>query len=94
MGYGTNIDVVADPDDTYTRAALNALAKGIASSIGLQQVVSNAITELLLDQWVESPDSIAHIGQDMPEILAVQRGVRMRPSLIEYDVEKVGEVEA
>lgn len=94
MGYGTSIEVVADPDDTYTRAALNALAEGIASSIGLQQVVSNAITELLLNQWVESPDSIAHIGQDMPEILSVQRGVRMRPSLIEYDVEKVGEVEA
>ncbi len=93
MGYGTNIEVVTDPDDTYTRAALNSLAEAIASNIGLQQVVSNAITELLLDQWIESPDNTARIGQDIPKILSVQRGVRMRPSLIEYDVEKVGEVE-
>lgn len=94
MGYGASIEVVADPDDTYTRAAHNALAEGIASNIGSQQVVSSAITELLLNQWVESPESFARIGQDIPEILSVQRGVRMRPSLIEYDVEKVGEVEA
>jgi ABC-2 type transport system permease protein len=94
MGYGTNIEVVTDPDDTYTRAALNSLAKTIAFNIGLQQVVSNAITELLLDQWIESPDNIARIGQEIPKILSVQRGVRMRPSLVEYDVEKVGEVEA
>jgi ABC-2 type transport system permease protein len=92
MGYGANVEVVVDPDDTYARAALNSLAEAIASNIGLQQVVSNAITELLLDQWVESPDT-ARMGQDIPKILSVQRGVRMRPSLMEYDVEKVGEVE-
>jgi ABC-2 type transport system permease protein len=94
MGYGTTIEVVADPDDTYTRAALNAMAEGIGSNIGMQQVVSSAITELLLDQWIESPDSIARMGENIPEILSIQRGVRMRPSLIEYDVEKVGKVEA
>ena len=35
----------------------------------------------------------ARIGQEMPELLSVQGGVRTRPSLIEYGVEKVGEVE-
>jgi len=94
LGYGTNIEVVADPEATYDRAALNSIAKAIASQIGLQQVVRDAITGLMLEGWFKSPSDTARIGQEMPELLSVQGGVRTRPSLIEYGVEKVGEVEA
>jgi len=94
LGYGTNIEVVADPEATYDRAALNSIAEAIASQIGLQQVVRDAITGLMLEGWVKSPGDVARIGQEMPELLSVQGGVRTRPSLIEYGVEKVGEVEA
>ncbi|MFC1984170.1 ABC transporter permease [Chloroflexota bacterium] len=94
MGYGTNLEVVVDPEATYNRAALNSLAKAVASSIGMQQVASNAISELLLEQWLETQPDMARVGQEIPELLAVQRGVRMSPSLIEFGVEKVGEVEA
>jgi ABC-type multidrug transport system permease subunit len=92
MGYGTNIEVVVDPEATYTRAALNAVAEAIASRVGQQQVISNAITELMLERWLESPGDVADIAQDIPELLSVQRGVPTRPSLIEFGVEKVGEV--
>ena len=94
MGYGTNLEVVVDPEATNIRAALNSMAEAIASRVGLQQVVSNAITELLLEQWFESPGDMARIGQELPELLAVQGGVRTRPSNIDYGVENVGEVEA
>ena len=94
IGYGTNLEVVAYPEATYTRAALNSMAEAITSRVGLQQVASNAITELLLERWFESPGDMARVGQDIPELLSVQRGVRTRPSLIEFKVEKVGEVEA
>jgi ABC-2 type transport system permease protein len=93
MGYGTNLEVVVDPEATYTRAALNSVAEAIASRVGRQQVISNAITELMLERWLESQGDVADIVQDMPELLSVQRGVRTRPSLIEFGVEKVGEVE-
>ena len=94
LGYGTNIEVVADPEATYDRAALNSIAEAIASQIGLQQVVKNAIIRLMLEGWFKSPGDGARIGQEMPELLSVQGGVRTRPSLIEYGVEEVGEVEA
>jgi len=94
LGYGTNIEVVADPEATYDRAALNSIAEAIASQIGLQQVVRDAITGLMLEGWFKSPGDVARIGQEMPELLSVQGGVRTRPSLIEYGAEKVGEVEA
>jgi len=94
MGYGTNIEVVIDPAATYDRAALNSLAEAVASNIGMQQVASNAISELLLERWLETPSDMARVGQEIPELLMVQRGVRTRASLIEFGVEKVGEVEA
>jgi ABC-2 type transport system permease protein len=94
LGYGTNIEVVADPEATYDRAALNSIAEAITSQVGLQQVVRDAVTGLMLETWSKSPDDTTRIGQEMPELLAVQGGVRIRPSLIEYGVEKVGEVEA
>jgi len=94
LGYGTNIEVVTDPEATYDTAALNAIAEAIASQIGLQQVVRDAITGLMLEGWVKSPGDVARIGQEMPELLSMQGGVRTRPSLIEYGTEQVGEVEA
>jgi len=94
LGYGTNIEVVADPEATYYKAALNSIAEAIASQVGLQQVARGAITGLMLEGWFESPHDTTRIGQEMPELLSAQGGARARPSLIEYDVEKVGEVEA
>ncbi|MFC1914830.1 ABC transporter permease [Chloroflexota bacterium] len=93
LGYGANIEVVADPEATYYRAALNSIAESIASQVGLQQVTRGAITGLMLEGWFESPNDAARIGQELPDFLSAQGGVRTRPSLIEYDVEKVGEVE-
>ena len=93
LGYGSNIEVVADPEATYDRAALNSMAEAIASQVGFQQVVREAIAGLMLEGWFESPDDVARIGQEMPELLSTQGGVPTRSSLIEYGVEKVGEVE-
>ena len=94
QGYGTNIETVTNPEAVYDRAALNSIAEAIASQVGLQQVARDAITRLMLEAWLESSDDAFRIGQEIPELLSVQGGVRIRPSLIEYGVEKVGEVEA
>jgi len=96
MGYGANLGVVVDPEDTYARAALNSLAETIAARIGQQHVASSAINALLLERWLESPGDTARIGQEIPELLSVsaQGVVPTRSSLVEYEVEKIGEVEA
>ncbi len=41
MGYGTELKVVVNPDNTYTAAALRGIASSIASRIGAQQVATN-----------------------------------------------------
>ena len=96
MGYGANLEVVVNPEATYNRAALNSMAEAIASRVGQQHVVSSAITGLLLEQWLESPGDMTRIRQEMPELLSVsaQGVVPTRSSLIEFEVDKVGEVEA
>jgi len=92
-GYGTTIEVVADPDNTYERAALKVVGEAIAAKVGLQQVVRSAITALTMETWLNSSD-LTHISEELQTILSIQAGVPMRSSLIEYKVDKVGEVEA
>lgn len=93
LGYGSTIKVVVDPGATFDRAALNSIAETIAFQVGLQQVVGDAITGFTLEGWADSSD-MDRIMSEAPSLLAVQGGVPTRPSLIEYEVEKVGEVVA
>ena len=94
LGYGSSIDVVVDPEATYNRAALNSIGEAIASQIGLQQVVRNAITGFTLEGWLDSPWDATRIGEETPGLVSIQGGVPMRASLVEYEVETVGQVEA
>ena len=94
LGYGSHIEVVVDPDATYDRAALNAIGEAIASQIGLQQVVRNAITGYTLEGWLDSSSDSTSIGEELPGLVSIQGGVPMRASLVEYEVETVGHVEA
>jgi len=93
-GYGTHIEVVTDPDAIYIRAALISMAESIAYQFGLQQVVRVSISTLMMESWIESPGDAARIAAQLPDYLALQGGAPMRPSLIEYEVEEVGRVEA
>ncbi len=93
-GYGSVIDVVSDSEAIYARAALDSVADSIAYQIGLQQVVRRSISGLMLDSWLDSAGDTSRIGEQMPAYLSVQAGVPMRSSLVEYEVEKVGDVEA
>ena len=93
-GYGTNLKVVVDPDATYDRAALNSMAETIATHVGMQYVISEAISELLLEGWLDDTLDMACIEQELPEFLSAQGNIPMRSSLIEFEVEKVGEVRA
>jgi len=93
MGYGTQLEVVADAEAINTRAALNGLGQTIASQVGSQQVVASATLGLLVEQGLttgEMPD----IGQAIQRLFSGQGGAATGESLIEFRAEKVGEVEA
>jgi len=93
-GYGTTIEVVTDPDATYLRAALTSMAEAISYQLGLQQVASGSIAGLMMESWLEPPIDATRIAAELPDYLSVQGGASMRTSLIEYEVEEVGRVEA
>jgi ABC-2 type transport system permease protein len=93
MGYGTQLEVVADAEAINERAALNGLARGIASRVGSQQVSTSATIGLLVEQGL-STGNMADIGQVIQEFFSEQGGIAMEESFIEFGTDKVGEVEA
>ena len=50
MGYGTNLEVIYNPNNTQAIAALKGMAQSIASEMGTRQVVNNAVIGLLLEK--------------------------------------------
>ncbi|MFC2045374.1 ABC transporter permease [Chloroflexota bacterium] len=92
MGYGTVIEVVTDTEATETRAALNGLAQTIASRVGSQQVAANAAIGLLVEQSIESGD-FSEIEQSIQQLFSDQGGVATEQTLVEFDRDKIGEVE-
>jgi ABC-2 type transport system permease protein len=94
MGYGAELEVVVDAEATNDRAALNGLARAIASRVGSQYVVVNATIDLLIDQGLIAPGDTAEIERVIQQLFPDQEGIATGESFIELGVEKVGEVEA
>ena len=94
MGYGAQLEVVADAESINTRAALNGLAQAIASRVGAQQVATDATIGLLVEQELATSGDTANIGQAIQQLFSDQEGATREESSIEFRTEKVGEVEA
>ncbi len=92
MGYGTNLEVVVDPAETYIRAALNGLASAIASQVGSQQLATNAAISLLVEEKLTLGD-ISSLGGEIQKLLTASPAATS-PPLITSETEKIGEVEA
>ena len=92
MGYGAQLEVVADAEDINTRAALYGLARAIASRVGSQYVAANASIELLIEQGLIAPGDTAEIEQVIQQILSGEGATG--ESFIEFRTDKVGEMEA
>lgn len=91
MGYGTRLEIVVDPEETYIRAALGGLARSIASQVSSQQVARSAAIGLVVEQAISS-GNYAGIGQDMQNFLSGQGSLTVEKPFINYTIEKVGEV--
>jgi len=81
LGSQAELEVVADAEQPYTRAALYGLAHAISSQIGSQRVAISAITELTGEE-----------GQAVLESFFGETDVAELQSLIQFETEKVGEV--
>ena len=93
MGYGAQLEVVADAEDINTRAALNGLARAIASRVGSQQVAASTTIGLLVEQGLVTGE-MADIGQAIQQLFSGQGVAPTEESFIEFTTNKVGEMEA
>ncbi len=93
-GYETHIEVISDPDATYVRAALMSMAEAMSHQLGLQQVLRGSITTLMVESWLGPPVDPSRITKELAEYLALHNGTPIRPSLVKYEVEQIGKVEA
>ena len=94
MGYGTELEVVADAEAINDRAALHGLAQAISSQVGSVYVVANATIELMIEQGIIAPGDTAEIERVIQQLFSGQGGIVAGESLIVYETEKVGEMEA
>ncbi|MBT9163692.1 MAG: hypothetical protein DDT24_00612 [Chloroflexi bacterium] len=95
MGYGAELEVVVNPEAINITAALNGLARAIASRVGAQQVATDATIGLLVEQGLATAGEVPDIGPAILQQLFSGRGdPATERAFIEFRTEKVGEVEA
>jgi len=92
MGYGTELEVVADAEAVYQRAALNGLARAVASRVGFQQVAINATIGLLAEQGMAGGDT-SGIEQVIRQYFQDQTNVIAQDSLVLFDTQYLGDIE-
>ncbi len=91
MGYGTSLEVVVNPTDTTTRAALHALASNIAARVGMDQLIIDTAVSLVMEQAVFSGNT-SSLGNDIGSLMG-SGAVTIGPALITFQNENVGKIE-
>jgi ABC-2 type transport system permease protein len=94
VGYGTNLEIIANSQNVNTRMALNGLAQGIVSRISAQRVQINAAISLLVEQNLAGGGNISGIGTEIQKIIGPMfQNAGAAPgnqSLITYSSDNVG----
>jgi ABC-2 type transport system permease protein len=94
MGYGTQLEVLYNPNNPQVIAALKGTAQGIASQIGTGQVVNNTVIGLLLERDLVSPGSVGDIAQAIRAQLSGPINSTPKAPLISFNTQEVGNVKA
>lgn len=87
-GTPTSLEIVARPDATDIRMALNGLAQGIISSVESQTTVINSVASVLAQQG----KSQAEIQQSIAAIISNQSSGPDPQPLITYQADSIGDV--
>jgi ABC-2 type transport system permease protein len=92
MGYGANLEVVYNPNNTTAIAALQGTAQNIAAQIGTRQVVNNAVIGLLMEKDLASPGSVGDLSQAIRNQLTGQANTVQKAPLISFNTQETGNV--
>jgi len=91
QGGGAELTVLVQADATNTRAALRALADGIASWLDSQAAAGDATVALLVEQVALDPDDAEAIEEVMREMYSEENVTEGQTSIV-VDTETVGEM--
>jgi ABC-2 type transport system permease protein len=93
-GTGTQLEVVTHAEAVQDRAALEGISQSIASQVGSVRIIVSSLEQLKAQEPL-SPEDKARIEQVIEQVVQQAlsgQGVGAQ-SLIEYETEKVGDVE-
>jgi len=99
-GYGAELKVVTDAEATNARAALDGLAHGVASQVGVEQVANKATMGVMIGQMMAASgggsSDLTNIGSMIQKIFAPQQpaGAQAQETFVQFKTKKVGEREA
>ena len=91
QGGGAELTVLVQADATNSRAALRALADGIASWLDSQAAAGDATVALLVEQGALDPDDAEAIEEVMREMYSEENVTEGQTSIV-VDTETVGEM--
>jgi len=91
QGGGAELTVLVQADATNTRAALRALADGIASWLDSQAAAGDATVALLVEQGALDPDDAEAIEEVMREMYSEENVTEGQTSIV-VNTETVGEM--
>jgi ABC-2 type transport system permease protein len=94
MGYGTELEVIYNPNNPQVIATLQGVAQSITSEIGTQKVVNDVVISLLMEKELIEPGSTGDLTQKIRELLTGQGSISPGASLITSTAENFGEVQA
>jgi ABC-2 type transport system permease protein len=94
MGYGTELEVIYNPNNTTAIAALKGMAQRIAAETGTRQVVNNAVIGLLMEKDLAALGSVGDLAQAIRNQLTGQTAAAAQAPLISFKTQRVGEVTA
>jgi ABC-2 type transport system permease protein len=92
MGYGTNLEIIAQAEAVNTRMALNGLAESIASRVAAQQIETNAAIALMVEQNTGGGGKPDDLQKAIGLIFQDQNSMVSSESLISYQAISEGEV--
>jgi ABC-2 type transport system permease protein len=94
-GYGTDLEVIYNPNNSQTIAPLQGTAEGIAAEINGREVVDKAVIGIVTENATAAPGSINNPSQIILSQLSGQ-GQTAAPEapLISFTTQEVGEVKA
>lgn len=93
MGYGTELEVIYNPNNPQVIATLKGTAQSIASEIGTKYVVNDTVISLLVEKELIEPGSTGDLAQIIRELLTGQEVVTPVAPLITITPEIKGEVQ-